>query len=86
MNPSSHFFDKFKKTNLSDWTKIAEKELNGKPLESLNYVYNEEIHRFLPTYQYLPCYYIYYYCYSKDWAKCIQTTLWLIDYSMKSII
>ena len=43
MNPSSLIFDKFKKTNPSDWVKLAEKELNGKPLESLNYVYNEEI-------------------------------------------
>jgi hypothetical protein len=43
MNPSSHFFDKFVKVNSSDWAKVAEKELNGKPLESLNFVYSEEI-------------------------------------------
>lgn len=43
MNPSSLIFDKFKKTNPSDWVKVAEKELNGKPLESLNYQYNDEI-------------------------------------------
>jgi hypothetical protein len=43
MNPSSLIFDKFKKTNPSDWVKVAEKELNGKPLESLNYHYNNEI-------------------------------------------
>jgi hypothetical protein len=43
MKPSSHFFDKFVKVNITDWAKVAEKELNGKPLESLNYVYGEEI-------------------------------------------
>ena len=43
MNSSSLIFDKFKKTNPSDWVKAAEKELNGKPLESLNYRYNDEI-------------------------------------------
>ena len=43
MNQSSHFFDKFPKTDISDWVKVAEKELNGKPIESLNYHYNNEI-------------------------------------------
>lgn len=43
MNPPSHFFDNFAKAYTSDWFKIAEKELNGKPLESLNYVYGEGI-------------------------------------------
>lgn len=43
MNQSSHFFDKFPKTDFSDWVKVAEKELNGKPIESLNYHYNNEI-------------------------------------------
>lgn len=43
MHQSSHFFDKFPKTDISDWVKVAEKELNGKPLESLNYHYNNEI-------------------------------------------
>ena len=43
MLQSSHFFDKFPKTDISDWVKVAEKELNGKPLESLNYHYNNEI-------------------------------------------
>ena len=43
MHQSSHFFDKFPKADISDWIKIAEKELNGKPLESLNYHYNNEI-------------------------------------------
>lgn len=43
MHQSSHFFDKFPKTDISDWVKVAEKELNGKPLESLNFHYNNEI-------------------------------------------
>ena len=43
MHQSSHFFDKFSKADVSDWVKIAEKELNGKTLESLNYHYNSEI-------------------------------------------
>ena len=43
MHQSSHFFDKFPKADISDWVKVAEKELNGKPLESLNYHYNNEI-------------------------------------------
>jgi len=43
MHHSSHFFDKFPKADTSDWAKVAEKELNGKPLESLNYHYNNEI-------------------------------------------
>jgi hypothetical protein len=43
MHQSSHFFDKFPKANITDWVKVAEKELNGKPLESLNYHYNNEI-------------------------------------------
>ena len=43
MHQSSHFFDKFPKADISDWVKIAEKELNGKSLESLNYHYNNEI-------------------------------------------
>lgn len=43
MNQSSRFFYKFPKPNTSDWAKVAEKELNGKPLDSLNYIYNEEI-------------------------------------------
>lgn len=42
MHQSSHFFDKFPKTDISDWVKVAEKELNGKPLESLNFHYNNE--------------------------------------------
>ena len=43
MHQSSHFFDKFPKASISDWVKVAEKELNGKPLEILNYQYNDEI-------------------------------------------
>jgi len=43
MHQSSHFFDKFSQSDISDWVKIAEKELNGKTLESLNYHYNSEI-------------------------------------------
>lgn len=43
MHQSSHFFDKFPKTDISDWVKVAEKELNGKPLENLNFHYNNEI-------------------------------------------
>lgn len=43
MNPSSQYFKKFIKADPSDWAKIAEKELNGKPIESLNYHYNNEI-------------------------------------------
>ena len=43
MHQSSHFFDKFPKAGISDWVKVAEKELNGKPIESLNYQYNDEI-------------------------------------------
>lgn len=43
MHQSSHFLDKFPKTDISDWVKVAEKELNGKPLESLNFHYNNEI-------------------------------------------
>jgi hypothetical protein len=43
MHLSSHFFVKFPKADITDWVKVAEKELNGKPLESLNYHYNNEI-------------------------------------------
>ena len=43
MHQSSHFFDKFPKADISDWAKVAEKELNGKPLDSLNFHYNNEI-------------------------------------------
>jgi hypothetical protein len=43
MNTSSQYFEKFIKADSSDWAKIAEKELNGKPIESLNYHYNNEI-------------------------------------------
>ncbi len=43
MHQSSQFFDKFPKADISDWAKVAEKELNGKPLDSLNYQYNNEI-------------------------------------------
>ena len=43
MHQLSHFFDKFPKASISDWVKVAEKELNGKPLEILNYQYNDEI-------------------------------------------
>lgn len=43
MHQSSHFFDKFPKSGISDWVKVAEKELNGKTLEILNYHYNNEI-------------------------------------------
>lgn len=42
MNQSSHFFDKFPKADISDWIKVAEKELNGNFLDSLNYPYNNE--------------------------------------------
>ena len=43
MPQSSYLFNKFPKADISDWVKVAEKELNGKPLESLNYHYNNEI-------------------------------------------
>ena len=43
MHQSSHFFDKFPKADISDWAKVAEKELNGKLLDSLNFHYNNEI-------------------------------------------
>jgi hypothetical protein len=43
MNSSFHFFDKFPKADISDWVKVAAKELNGKTLENLNYHYNNEI-------------------------------------------
>jgi hypothetical protein len=43
MPQSSYLFNKFPKANISDWVKVAEKELNGKPLESLIYHYNNEI-------------------------------------------
>lgn len=43
MHLSSHFFVKFPKADITDWVKVAEKELNGKPLKSLNYHYNNEI-------------------------------------------
>jgi len=43
MHQSSHFFDKFPKIDILDWVKVAEKEVNGKTLESLNYNYNNEI-------------------------------------------
>lgn len=42
MNQSSHFFDKFPKADITDWVKLAEKELNGNLLDSLNYPYNNE--------------------------------------------
>lgn len=43
MDQSSHFFVKFPKPGTSDWIRLAEKELDGKPVESLNYTYNDEI-------------------------------------------
>ena len=43
MDQSSHFFVKFPKPDTSDWVRVAEKELNGKPVENLNYTYNDEI-------------------------------------------
>jgi hypothetical protein len=63
MNQSTHFFDKFVKVNITDWVKVAEKELNGKPLESLDFVYNEEI--IMPPV-----------VFSKNEEKRIKPTLW----------
>lgn len=42
MNQATDYFDIFPKAVMSDWVKAAEKELNGKPLGSLNYPYNNE--------------------------------------------
>lgn len=43
MSESGNPFEGFLKAGKSDWEKVAEKELHGKPVDSLNYLYHNNI-------------------------------------------